>query len=308
MESARRYALVVLARTDPRLMRASLAALGRLDAPPDLVTVVVPGGRGHLFADLPARAGAVEVETLVTDAHDDSALAAGFNAVATRCDVAVLMPEGVVLDPDYFARLRNQVEHWEDRVGGLDLVHRAVTLPADSLEADVAAAPAEALWRTMLRGWLRARSLLPGILWLRVGACGNIRFPPLPDYCDVISCASFLDRLRLRGRTAMHLTENARHIRFGRERRSGFEVGHGVYERLGQLAGADASGLPATAVGAGYLDPRLEKARLLADQVLLLLSPQTRHYAQTLLAGALAARRESRAVRATVQRDLRELG
>ena len=47
---------------------------------------------------------------------------------------------------------------------------------------------------------------------------------------------------------------------------------------------------------------------LLADQVLLLLSPQTRQYAQTLLAGALAARRESRAMRATVQRDLRELG
>jgi hypothetical protein len=306
MENTLRYALVLLARTDPRLTRASLVSAGRLDAPPDLVLVVVPGGRGHLFAGLPGEAGSVAVETALTDAHDDSALAAGFAAVAPRCDVAVLMPEGVVLDPDYLTKLRDRVERWQDRVGGLGLVHRAVTLPADSAEVDITAAPAEPAWRTILRGLLRARSLLPSVLWLRTQACGNIRFPPLPDYCDVISAASFLDRLRPRGRTAMGFAENARHIRFGRERRSGFEVGHGIYERLGQL-GVEAEG-PLAVHHARHLEPRLEKARLLADQAMLLLSPQSRHYARTVLAGAMAARRERRAVQATVQRDLRELG
>ncbi len=305
-EDAQRYALVVLARSDPRQLRATLASVRRLEAPPDLVTAVVPGGREHLFADV-LGATAPVVETVVTDAHDDSVLAAGFNAVASRCHVAMLMPEGVVLDADYLAVLRQQAERWEDRVGGLDLVHRAVTFDAEAAQADLDAAPE---WSSLalMRGWLRARCLLPGILWARVSACGNIRFMPLSAYCDMIGFAVFLERLRPRGRTVMQLSARARQVRFLPERRSGFEVGHGLYSRLDQLAELERRSPLAPHCGRAYLDPRQEKVRLIAEQTLRLASPHSRRYVKTFLAGVWAARRDRRATRATVQRDLRELG
>jgi hypothetical protein len=308
-ESAR-YGVIILARLDPRLTRATLASLRACAHAPDHIVVVIPAAREHLFADLAAGEGGAPPDRVI--AGEDEALSAGISALAPHADIALLVPEGIVFEPDYVGGLRDEIECFEDLVGGIDLVHRVAKIDTetegDRAELDARDVPREWPIVSTLRGLLAARSLLGAVLWVRMAALGQIKFAPLTDGGEVIAFALALDQLRARGRTGIRFTRRACHLRLVPERRSGHEAGHQLYRKLGQVAEAQRAASALRGAKPTHLDPRIEQLRLFLTQALrALVSPANRHHATTFLQGALAARREARSIDRTVKRELRDM-
>lgn len=307
---AARCGLVVLSRSDPRLLRATLQSIDRLTPAPDLVAVVVPAGRDHVFSDVIARSTPVASVRTVRSRADRSALDQGFGAIAAEVDVVLFVPEGVVLDPDYLAILAGKVGRWDDLIGEINVVSGAIKLAVDAQIPDADDLRRRTEWAGLgiLRQWLRARSAMASLLWVRVAACGGVKFVHLPEFCDFIALALFLDRLRCRGRTALGFAAHARHIRLLPERRNGFDVGYALFNRLGNVAAYDdrrtvSPGHPS------YLSERLEMARLLGEQALqLAVSPRSKRHVATFLQGMWAARRDAKLQDRKIRREIRELG
>jgi hypothetical protein len=304
-----RYGLVILAKADPRLLRATLRSVGELTRPPDRLSVVMPAGRHHVFADAVSAAAPAPVQT-VSCRIDRSALEQGFGSLAAEVDIVLFVPEGVILASDYLDVLADKAARWDDLVGEIDMVSDAVKCPVGAALPDLAALRRSTEWAALpvLRRFLRARSAMAVILWLRVAACGGIKFVQLPEFCDFIACALFLDWLRWRGRTGLLFTRRARHIRLMPERRTGFDVGYVLFSKLGHIAAFDERRNLA-AGRESYLREDLEMARLLGEQALqLVMSPRSKRHVATFLQGMWAARRAARMQQQKSRREIRELG
>ncbi len=303
-----RCGIVVLARSDRRLLQVTLRALGELTRVPDRVAVVIPPGREHVFAE-PAPVAAIPVLT-IRGRIDRSALEQGFAAIAAEVDVVLLVPEGVILAPDYLDVLADKAARWDDLVGEIDVVADAIKLPVDAVLPGLAdlRRSSEAAVLPFLRRHLRARTAMASMLWVRVAAAGGVKFIRLPEFCDYIAFALFLDRLRRRGRTRLSFTGRARHIRLMPERRTGFDVGYALFSRLRDVAAYDEQRNLAP-VHASYLDERLEMVRLLGEQALqLVVSPRSKRHVATFLQGLWAARRAARERQQKLRREIRDLG
>lgn len=310
-QAPQRYGVIVPAKNEARLLRATLASLRAQSRPPDCIAVAVTAAREHMLADLPHAVGTPEIARVV--APEEETIAASVAAIAPRADIAVIVPAGVALDEDYLAALRERIERFEDIVGAIDLVHAAVKLDADAqgdfADRDLLGAAREWPIVSLTRAAVAARSLLGAIFWARIAALSQIRFAPMSDAGETLAFALALDQMRTRGRTEVRFTQRARRLRLVPERRTGFDAGYGLYRKLCQSAeaGEDASSLR-DAAAAAHLDLRLERLRLFAAQGLrALLSPANRHNAITFLKGAMAAHRDMRALRRTVRRDLRDM-
>lgn len=304
-----RCGLVVLARSDPRLLQVTLRSVDQLTRPPDRVTVVVPAGRDHVFAN-PANASAhVPVRTVRCRA-DRPALEQGVGSIAAEVDIILFVPEGVILDADYLDVLADKAGRWDDLVGEIDVVGGAIKLPVGAPVPDIADLRRSTEWTTrpILRRFLRARSAMASMLWFRVAACGSIPFVQLPEFCDFIAFALFLDRLRSRGRTNLLFGRHARQIRLMPERRNGFDAGYALFSKLGHIAAYD----DRRNLGAGhesYLRERLEMSRLLGEQALqFVMSPRSKRHVATFLQGMWAARRAAKIQQQKIRREIRELG
>ena len=117
-EATVRYGVVALARSDRRLMEATLQSIARLPDAPDTVALVVSKPRAHLFADASSNPALPRCIRVVTSDYVDALpLAEGFRAMAGEVDVIVFVPEGVVLDPDYLISIRDTTARWQDVVG-----------------------------------------------------------------------------------------------------------------------------------------------------------------------------------------------
>ncbi len=304
-----RYGIVVLARSDKRLLDATLESIARLRQGPDAIMVVVHAMREHLFAGTASHpAIAHPIRVVSAGGFDALPLSDGFRAIAPEADIALFVPEGVVLDPGYLAAVRSTAERWQDVVGELDLIFGAVD--AEHLAERAAAGigrPPEPAWSP--RRLLRARTLCANTLWVRVEACGNLKSATLPQFSEYLAFASLLDQLRRRGRTRIVASNAALQVRLGSERRSGFEAGrelYGALSRIGELR--DRSDV-AFAQTQSYLEPRAEKIRLFGEQLLRYVrSPETRAHVGSFIKGMWAARREATASRDRIRDDIRKLG
>jgi hypothetical protein len=307
---ALRCGLVVLTRADPRLLAATLDSIDQLARAPDRISVLVPAGREHVFADVIANASQAVPVRMVKSRADGSALDQGFGSIAAEVDIVLFVPEGVILEAGYLDSLVDKAGRWDDLVGEIDVAARAIKRPVDAPvpALEVLRRQAEWAYLPILRQWLRARSAMACLMWVRVAACGNIKFVQLPEFCDFIALALFLDRLRSRGRTALLFSGQARHVRLLPERRTGFDVGYALFSHLGHVADYDdqrdvAPGHPS------YLNQRLEMARLLSEQALqCIVSPRSKRHVTTFLRGMWAARRDARIQSRRIRREIRELG
>jgi hypothetical protein len=302
-DQAPRIGMVVLARSDPQLVGATLQSVAHLRDRPEVVSVLVPRPRAHLFEGLAEPSEGISL--VRNDGPEDSALAFGFNAMAPQVDIVLLVPEGIVFEPGYLGRVRDTALRWQDVVGRIDLVTRIDKMTIDAATG-ARTGRRDWPWLPRLRRWLRARSMLACVFWVRVAACGNIKFRALPEFCDFLAFALFLDALRPRGRTAALFPDDVRQLRFVPERRTGFDIGYALYSKLGQLAQPDDATTPS--VRRSYLRPRLELWRLIGEQGLqVVVSPHSKRHVLTFIKGMLAARRAMKATRQAVRRDIRDL-
>lgn len=303
------YGVAILARLDPRLTRATLASIRDFAPQPDAIVLVVPRTRQHLFAEVSA---AADKNVTRIAAGEDEMLSAAVGSLVASADIGIVVPEGVILDADYFKKLRRKVEDFEDRVGAIDLVHQVVKIDAamqdNETEFRSGVQPRERPIRSTMRALLAARSLLGAVFWVRTATLGKIKLVSMPDQGEAVAFALALDELRARGRTEIGFTENALHLRLTSERRSGYDAGYQLYRRLCQLAEAQHAESAVRGTKRAHLASGTERARLIFTQALrTLASPANRHHAKTFLEGALAARRDARNVGRTVQRDLRNM-
>lgn len=296
-----RIGVVVLARLDPQLVGATLQSLDQSHDRPDLVRVLVPRAREYLFAGPGAHADGL----LVNDGPEDAALGVAFYAVAPQSDIVILVPEGVIFEPDYVARVRDTAARWQDVVGRIDLATRIDKMTIDPATG-ARTGRREGPWLPLLRRWLRARTMLAAVLWVRVAACGSVKFRALPESCDFLAYALFLDALRPRGRTAVAFPDDLRQLRFVPERRTGYDLGYTLYSKLAQLAQPTEPAVRTP--GPSYLRPRRELSRLVGEQGLqVVVFPNSKRHVLTFIKGMLAARRAAKAVRQAVRRDIRDL-
>lgn len=302
MSGRLRYGIVALARTDRRLMDVTLQSIARLRDAPDAVALVVPAVREHLFAGAASAAeGAQPLQVITADGFDTLALSEGFRTLAPDVDVILFVPEGVMLDPDDLVGVRATAERWQDLVGELDLVARAVDL--EHLTGG-ARRPAE----PVLPRLLRARTLCASTLWVRVEACGNLGFGAFPHYAEYLGFSALLDQLRPRGRTRIVTSAHTVQVRLGSERRSGFEAGRELYGALNRLAEQRKRTDVAFSPSQSYLDPRAEKLRLFVEQTLRYLTvPAARAHVGSFIQGMWAARHDAVMSRARIRQDLRRL-
>src|SRR5262249_34091956 len=149
-------------------------------------------------------------------------------------DIAIFVREGTLLQPDFVRRAQRNYAVWEDLVGKLEVVANVVKVSVDSGSA-VKSDTRDGLLHSLVRRWLRARSLMPSVLSLRIAACGNLKFVTFSAFCDWMSFALFLDTLRPRGRTVVAIAEGVQELRLGAERRSGFDLGYELYNRLSRV-------------------------------------------------------------------------
>jgi hypothetical protein len=309
-EATQRYGVIVLAKSEPRLLRATLASLGAQSCPPVCIAVAVTPAREHMLADLPHVAGTSEVARVV--APEEEMIAAAVSAIAPRADIALVVPAGVALDKDYLSALCERTERFEDIVAAIDLVHGAAKLDADAqsdlADRDLLGAAHEWPIVSLARAAVAARSLLGAIFWARVAALSQIPFGPVSDVGEALAFALALNQMRTRGRTEVRFTQRARGLRLVPERRTGFDAGYGLYRKLCQLAEAGETVSLLREPAPAHFDLRLERLRLFAGQGLrALVSPANRKHAVTFLKGAMAAHHDMRALRRTVRRDLREM-
>jgi hypothetical protein len=300
--------IVISARSDPRLLRATLKSVALLTVPPTLVLVLLPRGREHLLDQADIAGSRLPISVLRADGLDDSWLTVGFRHLAPIVDIAMFTREGMLLDPDYTRAIERRYADWGDLVGILQVASELVVIK-DSGDPSSPAGEHEvragAVTR-MLRRRLRAPSLMSCALALRVAACGGLKFVTFSAYCDWLSYALTLDRLRARGRTALVWAEDLRELHLGAERRTGFDFGYTIYDRLSRINDyVDRGASPQPS----YLNPRMEKIRLFAEQGLqLVLDPPSRGHIATVLQGMMAARRDSKVRMRKLQREIRELG
>lgn len=304
-----RYGIVVLARSDKRLLDATLESIARLHDGPDAVIVVVHAMREHLFAGAASHpAFAHPIRVVTAGGFDALPLSDAFRAIAPDADIVLFVPEGVVLEPDYLTAVRATAERWQDVVGELDLIYD--TIEAEHLAARIAAGisrPAEPAWSPPRL--LRARTLCANTLWVRVEACGNLKFPALPQSSEYLAFSALLDQLRRRGRTRVVASNAAVQVRIRSERRSGFEAGRELYGALSRIAELRDRSDVAFAQTHSYLEPRAEKIRLFGEQLLRYArSPGTRAHVGSFIKGMWAARREATVSRHRIRNDIRKLG
>jgi hypothetical protein len=296
--------IVVSARADARLLRGTLRSIGLMDTRPELVIVVTPKGRDHLLdramiADLP-----VPIRVLSADVADDSWLTVGLRAMALSVDVALFAAEGTLFDRRHVGNVKERFGNWDDVVGSVELV--ANVIPVDSVNDVTPALTAPGAQHRsvhpLLRRWLRARSMMPCVLTARIKACNGLSFPPLSAFCDWISYALFLGQLRDRGRVTVGAATSAAELRFAVERRSGFEFGYMIYNRLCRTEDYSDFGSRI------FLSPRLEKLRLFIDSAIqYLLMPNRRPHIATMIRGVLAARHDLKVIDRDVHRDIRAI-
>ena len=127
MTEGLRYGIVALARSDRRLMEATLQSIARLSDNPDAVVLAIPKLRAHLFADAATNPSFPRPLRVVTTENADALpVADGFRALAPKVGIIAFVPEGVVLAPDYLTGLRETAERWQDMVGEIDVIRRVV--------------------------------------------------------------------------------------------------------------------------------------------------------------------------------------
>jgi hypothetical protein len=309
IEGSLRYGIAALARSDRRLMEATLQSIARLSGNPDAVVLVMPKVRAHLFADAASNPSFPRSLRVVTTENADALpLSDGFRALASKVDIIVFVPEGVALDPDYLVGLRESVGRWQDMVGEIDVIRRIV---GDESPARNSSDRAERQIRPAhdpLR-WLRAKTLCANLMWVRVEACGNLKFMAFPQSCEYLAFSSLLDQLRPRGRTRVVTSNAAVAVRSGPERRSGYDAGRELYGALSRIGEWRDRSDAAFEGRSSYLEPRSEKFRLFGEQIMrYLASPATRSRVGSFIRGMWAARREAATSRHRIHDDIRNLG
>jgi hypothetical protein len=306
-EKALSIGIVISARADRRLLYASLQSIERLANLPSLVVVVLPRGRDHLFDHREFAGSRLPIHVLTSEGPDGLWLTVGFRVLAPAVDLAIFANEGTIFEGDYVQQVRRRYADWEDLVGMVEIVSHVVKVgPGAALsDINVLSQMREGAFHSVLRQWLRARSLMPTILSLRVAACGKLKFVTFSAFCDWMSYALFLDQLRRRGRTTVESTKYAWELRLSPERRSGFDFGYAIYDRLTRIS--DYADQPASPRPI-HLNPRVEKIKLFAEQALqYVLSPRSKGHIVTVLQGMLTARRDFKARTRTIRREIREL-
>jgi hypothetical protein len=298
---------VVSARSNPRLLGATLRSIELLTGRPDLVLVVAPKGREHLIDRKRLDESPLRMRFLSSDGPEDAWLTTGLRFAAPLVDLLIFVSEGTVFEPEYLSETQRQFSTWEDFVGSIEFVSSAIKLDAGADVQDYAGIMQrrEGRLHSLLRCSLRAYSLMPCVLAVRTEACNKLKFVNFSAFCDWMSYALFLDGLRRRGRTAVGFGRLLAEMRFEAERRSGFDFGYTIYNRISRINDYVA---PTASRRASYLHPRREKAKMLGEQALqYLLSPGRKRYIATILQGMLAARRDLKASIRGVQRDIRAL-
>jgi hypothetical protein len=305
-EGALRCGIAVLARSERRLTEATLQSLARLVDAPDQIALVFPKLRAHQFAELGSTlAFRLPLRLVRSEDGDALPLSDAFRAMAPHADVILFVPEGVVLDPFYLARLRDNAERWQDLVGEIDVIDRWVA-------ADKFAEGSSALTMATRRSWLlqslRPKTLCAHVLWVRVEVCGNITFMPFPKSSEYLAFSFLLDQLSGRGRTRVTSSDSAVALRTGPERRSGFEAGRELYRALSHIGEWRDAGDLAFAARPSCLDPRSEKIMLFGEQMMRYVAASaTRAHVGSFIQGMLAARREATTTRDRIRSDLRKL-
>jgi hypothetical protein len=289
------------------MMEATLQSIARLADGPEAVVLAVPKLRAHLFDDAPSDPSR-PIRVVTAGNADALPLADGFRALAPKVDVIVFVPEGVALGTSYLASIYDAAQRWPDLVGEIAVIRRIVE--------------DERLARTMFDGtkrqigpaarplrWLRPRTLFANLMWVRVEACGNLKFMAFPQGAEYLAFSSLLDQLRPRGRTRVVSCDTAVQVRPGPERRSGYEAGRELYGALSRIGEWRDRSDAAFAARSSYLDPRTEKIRLFGEQIMrYLASPAARAHIGSFLKGMWAARREAAASRHRIRDDIRNLG
>jgi len=300
-----RYGIVVLAKADRRLAETTLQSLARLADAPDAVVFIVRALREHQFAGVGSGAGGAPLRVVTSESVDALPLSDGFRAMAAAVDIILFVPEGVALGPDYLTRIRKRVERWQDLVGEIDVVDRVVDLERFTGDFGGPAKfwPAAAWWRS-----LRPKTLATHVLWVRVEACGGVKFMPFPQSCEYLAFSFLLDQLHDRGRTRVASSGAAVQMRAAPERRSGFAAGRELYGALSRIGEWRSSSDMGFADRAYYLDPRSEKIALFGEQMLRYAgSAATRAHVGSFIRGMWAARREATASRDRIRDDIRSL-
>jgi hypothetical protein len=304
-ESRPRCGIAVLARSDRRMMEATLASIARLADGPEAVVLAAPKLRAHLFDDAPSDPSR-PIRVVTADNADALPLADGFRALAPKVDVIVFVPEGVALGTSYLASIHEAAQRWPDLVGEIGVIRHVVEderidpTVFDDTERQNPLHP--------LR-WLRPRTLFANLLWVRVEACGNLKFMAFPQSAEYLAFSSLLDQLRPRGRTRVVSCATAVQVRAGPERRSGYEAGRELYGALSLIGEWRDRSDAAFAARSSYLDPRTEKIRLFAEQIMRYLAlPAARGHIGSFIKGMWAARREAAASRHRIRDDIRNLG
>jgi Glycosyl transferases group 1 len=306
-EGQLRCGIVALARSDRRMMEATLQSIGRLADGAEAVVLAVPKLRGHLFDDAPSHSSR-PIRVVAADNADALPLADGFRALAPKVDVIIFVPEGVVLGPSYLASVHEAARRWPDLVGEIGVIPRivedegAAPTVAEGMEQDIRPAT------DALRG-LRPRTLFANLMWVRVEACGSLKFMAFPQSAEYLAFSSLLDQLRSRGRTRVTACNTAVQVRPGPERRSGYEAGRELYGALSRIGEWRDRSDAAFAARSSYLDPRTEKIRLFVEQITRYLAqPAARAHIGSFIRGMWAARREAAASRHRIRDDIRNLG
>jgi hypothetical protein len=146
-------------------------------------------------------------------------------------------------------------------------------------------------------------------MWVRVEACGNLKFMAFPQSAEYLAFSSLLDQLRSRGRTRVTACNTAVQVRPGSERRSGYEAGRELYGALSRIGEWRDRSDAAFAGRSSYLDPRTEKIRLFGEQIMRYLARPAAHaHIGSFIRGMWAARREAATSRHRIRDDIRNLG
>jgi hypothetical protein len=212
-----------------------------------------------------------------------------------------------VLDPDYLISIRETTARWQDMVGELDVIHRMVDDARLTQHFSETAKRETRQGATLLRS-LRARTLCANVLWVRVEACGNLKFTAFPQSAEYLAFSSLLDQLRPRGRTRVMTSDAAVQLRSGPERRSGFEAGRELYGALSLIGQWRARSDVAFENRASYLAPRAEMIRLFGGQIAGFFGASaTRAHIGSFIKGMWAARREANMSRHRIHQDVRKL-
>jgi hypothetical protein len=302
-----RCGLAVVARTDRRLLDATLAAIARLSRPPDAMVLVVPKLRANQFTGMATNPSLpLPIRLVPTDDFDRLSIADGVRALAAVVDIILFVPEGVLLSSDYLAHVEATATRWQDIVGEVDAADCIVdrSRDADSVSS-AASCSATRLFRSF-----RAKTLCAHVLWVRSDACTHLKFGAFTQLSEYIAFAAALDQLRTRGRTRAVASGGAVHLRLGPERRNGYELGHDLYTaltRIGERRRDSSDGAFDRRIS--YAQPGIEKMRLFGEQIVrYCTSPAARSHSKSVIRGMWAAHCEDAAHRARIRNDLRNLG